>query len=118
MFRVKKLQRVSSKSTPTLTQIRTAVSFKQTAVLEQFKISSKPVINWFQEMAWYDRKENSTGALCARLSGDASKETSASRSNTRKNFFPPFYNLSKNQLQMFILVLTLKRCISCKSSCT
>jgi hypothetical protein len=24
-------------------------------------------------MAWYDRKENSTGALCARLSGDASK---------------------------------------------
>jgi len=27
-----------------------------------------------QEMAWYDRKENSTGALCARLAGDASKE--------------------------------------------
>jgi hypothetical protein len=26
-----------------------------------------------KEMAWYDRKENSTGALCARLSGDASK---------------------------------------------
>ena len=24
-------------------------------------------------MAWYDRKENSTGALCARLSGDAFK---------------------------------------------
>jgi hypothetical protein len=84
-FRVEKRQKLFSKSTPTLTvpayiqtQIRTTVSFKQTAVLERFKISSKPVRNWFQEMAWYDRKENSTGALCARLSGDASKETSAS----------------------------------------
>jgi len=26
-----------------------------------------------QEMGWYDAKENSTGALCARLSGDAAK---------------------------------------------
>jgi len=26
-----------------------------------------------QEMGWFDRKENSTGALCAKLSGDASK---------------------------------------------
>ena len=32
-------------------------------------------------MAWYDRKENSTGALCARLSGDASKV------GTFNNFF-------------------------------
>jgi hypothetical protein len=66
-------------------------------------------------MAWYDRKENSTGALCARLSGDASKETSASWSNTRKNFFPPFYNLSKNQLQVLLLVFHSTICpnISC-----
>ena len=37
-------------------------------------------------MAWYDRKENSTGALCARLSGDASKV------RTFNNFFYKFEN--------------------------
>ena len=26
-----------------------------------------------QEMGWYDKVENNTGALCARLSGDCSK---------------------------------------------
>ena len=26
-----------------------------------------------QEMGWYDLPENNTGALCARLSGDAAK---------------------------------------------
>ncbi len=56
-------------------------------------------------MAWYDRKENSTGALCARLSGDASKETSASRSNTRKKILPSILQLSeKSTLRAFISV--------------
>lgn len=35
-----------------------------------------------QEMAWFDQPVNNTGALCARLSGDA-----AAIQGVRKNFF-------------------------------
>ena len=69
-----------------------------------------------QEVAWFDDPGNSTGALCSRLSSDASSVQGVSNSNFQHHFAQKIiFKLTFNfRHVVHVCPLYAKRCLLCQ----